>query len=102
MTEKLTSLERELRRAVQSQQYAEVQRLVLAFCESAEAYAKALPPGDAKLGEIEGMTRELLQWTRSMVKSGRESIALELRQIPRVKRYLPTPAAVPEAVRLDV
>jgi hypothetical protein len=101
MTEKLTCIERELRRAVESQQYAEVQRLVLSFCELAEAHARTLPPGDPGLGEIAGMTQELLQWTRCMVKTSRESLSLQLRQIPRVKRYIPAPAAAPALMRVD-
>ena len=100
MTERLTSIERELRRAVEIQHYGEVQRLVLSFCEAAEAHARALPPGDPRLDAIASMTGELLEWTRCMVKSARESVVMQLRQIPKVQRYLHTPA--PAGMHLDV
>ena len=102
MTEKLSTIERELRRAVECRHFAEIQRLVLSFCAAAEAHIKALPPGDPKIQEIAGMTVELLQWCRSMVQSARECLVLELRQIPKVKRYIPVPTAMPAAMRLDV
>ena len=102
MNESLSRIEKALRRAVETQRYAEVQRLVLEFCEAAEAHARALPPGDPRIGEIAGITREVLQWTRTMVQSARESLASQLRLIPKVKRYIPAPTPVPGLMRLDV
>ena len=102
MTAKLTSLERELRRAVETQQYADVQRLVLSFCQAAETYARALPPADPRIQQIADLTFELLQWCRTMVKSARECVVLQLREIPKVKRYIPPPTAMPAAMHLDV
>ena len=102
MYEPLSRIEQELRRAVEGRQYAEIQRLVLAFCEAAEAHARALPPADPRIGEIAGMTQEVLLWTRTMVQSARESVALQLRQIPKVQRYIPTLTALPATLRVDV
>jgi hypothetical protein len=102
MNQSLSLIEKELRRAVETQQYAEVQRLVLAFCEAAETHARALPPGDARIGEIASLTQEVLQWTRTMVQAGRACLVLQLRQIPQVKRYIPIPAAPQATLRLDV
>lgn len=102
MNESLSRIEKALRRAVETQQYAEVQRLVLSFCEAAEAHARALPSGDPRIGEIATLTQEVLQWTRTMVQAGRSCIVLQLRQIPRLKSYVP-PAPPPQAtMRLDV
>ena len=102
MSQKLSIIERELRRAVESRHFAEIQRLVCSFCEAAEAHIKALPPGDPRIQEIGNMTLELFQWCRTMVQSARECLVLELRQIPKVKRYIPIPAAIPAAMTLDV
>lgn len=98
----LSRLEQELRRAVETQQYAEVRRLVLAFCQAAEAQARTLPPGDARIGEIARMTQEVLHWTRTMVRSARASLVLNLRQIPNLRRYVPAPVVPPGRMRLDV
>ena len=99
----LSQIENELRRAVEVQHHAEIQRLVLAFCQAAEAHARALPLGDARIGEIASMTQEVLQWTRTMVQSARASLVLNLRQVPKLKRYVPAPAPAPlSRMRLDV
>jgi hypothetical protein len=102
MNESLSRIEKALRRAVETQQYAEVQRLVLSFCEAAETHARALPAGDARIGEIAALTHELLEWTRTMVQAGRACIVLQLRQIPQIKQYLPAVAAPQATMRLDV
>jgi hypothetical protein len=102
MNQSLSRIEKELRRAVETQQYAEVQRLVLSFCEAAEAHARALPPGDARIGEIASLTQEVLQWTKTMVQAGRACLVLQLRQIPRVQRYIPVAVAPQATLRLDV
>lgn len=98
----LSRIERQLRQAVENRRYAEVQRLVLAFCQAAEDQVRALPPGDARIGEIAGMTQEVLLWTRTMVQSSRASLVLNLRQVPKLKRYVPAPAAPLSRLRLDV
>ena|SRR5690242_8601774 len=100
--EKLNCIERELRRAVETQQYAEVQRLVLSFCQAAETYARGLPPADPRIREIGDLTLEMLQWCRTMVQCSRECLVLELRQIPKVKQYIPPPGFIPAAMHLDV
>ena len=102
MSQQLSTIERELRQAVERRHFAEIQRLVLSFCEAVEAQIKALPPGDPRIQEIGNMTFELLQWCRTMVQSARECIVLELRQIPKVKRYIPAPAAMPATLSLNV
>src|SRR5579859_4192978 len=101
MSEKLSTIERELRAAVERRQFAEIQRLVYSFCDAAEGHIKALPPGDPRIQEIGRMTMELFQWCRTMVQSARECIVLELRQLPKIKRYLPVPPATPVAMHLD-
>jgi len=101
MNESLSRIEKALRCAVEKQRYAEVQRLVLEFCAAAESHARSLPPGDPRIGEIAELTREVLQWTRTMVRSARESLAQQLRMIPKVKRYIPTPAVPRRLMHLD-
>jgi len=101
MNESLSNIERQLRHAVESQRYVEVQRLVLAFCQAAEAHARALPPGDPRIVEITEMTRQVLGWTRAMVQSGRASLVLQLRQLPKVRSYLRAPTPVPAVIRLE-
>ena len=101
MDESLSRIEEALRVAVESQRYAEVQRLVLEFCAAAEAHARSLPPGDPRIREIAALTQEVLEWTRSMVKSARESLAQQLRLIPKVRRYIPAPAAPQRLMHLD-
>lgn len=102
MNQRLSQIEKELRRAVETQQYVEVQRLVLSFCEAAEAHARALPPGDARIAEIASLTQEVLQWTRTMVQAGRACLVLQLRQIPRVQKYVPAVQAPQPNVNLNV
>ncbi|GEM_PF-3578377 len=101
MKASLSHIEKELRQAVETQQYAEIQRLVLSFCEAAEAHARALPAGDSRIGEIAALTKEVLEWTRTMVQAGRECIVLQLRQIPQVQRYIPAAASPQATMRLD-
>lgn len=98
----LPDIEKELRKAVEAQRHAEIQRLVLVFCQAAEAQARALQPGDPRIGEIAAITQEVLQWTRTMVQSARASLVLNLRQVPKLKRYVPVPAAPISRMRLDV
>lgn len=102
MNDSLSQIEKSLRRAVEAQQYAEVQRLVLSFCEAAEAHARALPPGDTRIREIAALTQEVLEWTRTMVQAGRACLVLQLRQILQVKCYMPAVAPPHATMRLDV
>ena len=101
MRESLSRAEQDLRRAVEGQRYAEVQRRILEFCRAAEMHARALPPADPSIAEIAGMTQNVLQWTRTMLKSSRASLALQLRQIPKVKRYVPVQVRTPSTMHLD-
>ncbi len=91
----LAGIESQLRRAAESRRYSEVQKLVLSFCAAVETHVRALPPGDPRIPEMAQMTAEVLEWTRVMVQTGRESLAAQLRQFPKVERYL---RAVPRKV----
>lgn len=101
MKESLGPMEQELRRAVESQRHAEVQRLVLDFCAAVEGHVRSLPPGDPRIAEIAGLTHEVLQWTRTMMQAARACLVLQLEQIPKVKRYIPVPSAVSYGMQLD-
>ena len=101
MNGRLSAIEKQLRRAVETQRYEEIQRLVLEFCEAAEASARSLPAGDPRIGEIAAMTQNVLSWTRTMVQTGRESLVLQLRQMPKVKRYLGVSAHHPAVVHVE-
>jgi len=101
MNESLSRIEKALRVAVETQQYAEVRGLVLSFCEAVEAQARALPPGDPRIGEIAILTQEVLRWTKTMVQAGRACLVLQLRQIPQVKQYIPAPSVPQATMRLD-
>jgi hypothetical protein len=92
----------ELRRAVLSESYSEVQRLTMLFCEAVETYVRTLAPGDPSIPEIGAMVQETLQWTSSMVQSGRETLALQLTLIPKVKPYLQVVNSLPATLQFDV
>ena len=102
MTERLSSIEQELRRAVESHRFTEIQRLVLSFCEAAETHIRTLPAGDPRIQEIGSMVLEVLHWCRTMVQSARECLVLQMREIRTVQRYIPAPAPMPAAMHLDV
>ncbi|HJT89787.1 MAG TPA: hypothetical protein VJ732_18080 [Bryobacteraceae bacterium] len=102
MNPSLSAIERDLRRAAETQRYDEVRRLVLSFCAAVETHVRSLPAGDPRIPEIAQMSGEVLQWTRAMVQSGRESLAAQLRQLPKVKRYLPAPATRPAVLQMDI
>jgi len=89
----LRKIEAELRTAVESRQYPEVERLVVAYCEAACTYVRSLSPGGPEIREAQQAIQEVLEWTSRMLQAGRESIALELSRLPRVKRYLQSPPA---------
>jgi len=93
MTPPLKKMEAELRAAVESRRYREVERLLVAYCESARTYVLSLAPGNAEVREAEKSIQSVLAWTGRMLQAGRESIALELSRLPRVKRYLQSPPA---------
>jgi len=97
-----SEIELELRRAVLSQSYSEVQRLAISFCESVEAHVRALAPGDPSLPEIAAMVQEVLEWSSSMVRSDREIFAFQLNMIPKVKPYLPVGRLLAATVQFDV
>ena len=101
MNERLSGIEKQLRCAVETQRYEEIQSLVLSFCEAAEASARSLPPWDPRIAEIAHMTQSVLKWTRTMVQARRESLILQLRQMPKVKRYLGESSRRPVAVHVE-
>jgi len=87
----LEHIEEELRKAVQSRRYREVERLLVVYCDAARARFQSLAPSDPGAREIQRAVEQLLEWTGRMLRAGRESIALELNRLPRVKHYLQTP-----------
>ena len=102
MLRSLSEIEADLRRAVLSQSYSELQRLIMLFCEAVEAHVRALARDDASIPEICSMAQETLQWTSSMVRLDRETLALQLKLIPRVKPYLQLVNSAPTMLRVDV
>jgi hypothetical protein len=89
----LEKLEGELRTAVESRRYREVERLVVEYCEAARTYVGSLAPEDPRVRAAQTSIQEVLEWTSRMLLAGRASIALELNRLPRVQRYLQTPPA---------
>ena len=89
----LPNTEAELRNAVATRLYGEVQRLLVSYCTAARAQIRCLPPGSQERLEAQKAVQEVLNWTNRMLRAGRESIALELRRLPRVQRYLQAPPA---------
>ena len=89
----LAKTEWELRRAVESKRYGDVERLAVDYGNLARATLSALPPGSPEMQETQIAVQQMLAWANWMLQAGRESIALELNRLPRVKRYLQTPAA---------
>ena len=102
MRQSLSKIEKELRRAVESQQFPEVQLLVVSFCEAVEAHVRALPAGDPSIPAVASMVDEVLQWTRSMLYAARESFAAQLREIPKINEYLHGRTVDTAVLRLDV
>ncbi len=102
MSESISRIERALRRAVVTQQFAEVERLVLAFCAAVEAHVRALPSGDPSIPEIAAMVGEVLQWTRSMMYAARENLSAQLKEIPKMRAYVPAPLPRVVTMQLDV
>lgn len=98
----LTKIEAQLRTAVESRQYPAVARLVVVYCEAARNYVGALAPGDPEVHETLKAVNEMLEWTRQMLQSGRESIALDLSRLPRVRRYLQTPPTAGSGWHVEV
>lgn len=92
----------ELRRAVLSESYSEVQRLTVLFCEAVEAHIRALAPGDPSIPEIGAMVQETLKWASSIVSSERDTLALQLKLIPKVKPYLQVVSFRPATLQCDV
>ena len=68
-----------------------MERLLVVYCEAARARFQSLAPSDPEAREIQKAVEQLLEWTGRMLRAGRESIALELSRLPRVKHYLQTP-----------
>ncbi|HEV3331713.1 MAG TPA: hypothetical protein VG096_12065 [Bryobacteraceae bacterium] len=90
----MTSLEKlqaELRRAVESRQYREAERLVVTYCEAVRTHVSSLLVGSPEVLQTQTTVEAVLQWTGRMLQAGRESIVLDLSRLPRVKRYLQTP-----------
>ena len=102
MPESFSEIKVELRRAVLSESYSEVQRLTMLFCEAVETHVRTLAPGDPSIPEIGAMVQETLQWASSMVRSGRETLALQLTLIPKVKPYLQIVSFPPATLQCDV
>ena len=89
----LDQIEAELRIAVESRQYRQVDRLVVAYCEAARTYVNSLTAGCAEVLEAQKAVQAVLEWTIRMLQASRESIVLDLGRLPRVKRYLQNPTA---------
>ena len=87
----MEKLEAQLRSAVESRRYREVEQLIVAYCEAARTYVRSLLPEDPKFRETQTAIQQVLEWTSQMLLAGRASIALELNRLPRVSRYLQTP-----------
>lgn len=98
----LGEIEAELRSAVESRQHRQVERLVVAYCEAARTYVSGLAPDDPGMREAQKAVQEVLEWTRRMLQTSRESIALDLSRLPRVKRYLQTPPADASSWQVEV
>jgi len=89
----LLKTEAELRSAVASRLYGDVQRLLVLYGSETRAHIRSLPAGSQELLDAQRRVQEMLDWTNRMIRAGRESIALELRRLPRVQRYLQAPPA---------
>ena len=91
MPDQLRQIETELRQAVASQRHNDVQQLITAYCQAAERHVRSMPPGDPRIPEAAVAIFDVLQWTRSMLSSTRESIASELQKLPSIQKYLQAP-----------
>ncbi len=102
MPRTFSQIEVQLRRAVLAQSYAEVQRLVRLFCEAVEAHVRALAPGDPSIPQIAEMAQEVLAWCTSAVRADRDSLASQLKLIPKVKPYLVVASGSTSGLRFEV
>ncbi|PWU03992.1 MAG: hypothetical protein C5B51_17790 [Terriglobia bacterium] len=100
MPPRVAQIEAELRLAARSQNFEDVQRLVMDFCEAVESHVRRLHSNDPSIPEIAAMVQEVLRWTTSVVRSGRENTFCELQRLPKVKGYFP--ARETSTLQLDV
>ena len=80
MSDRLIQLEKDLRSAVARRCYAEVDGATNAFCVQAAEDWQALPPGDPGTIRIFEHLMAVLEWSRLMLCTSRESTAAELRR----------------------
>ena len=97
----LQTLEDQLRSAVESRQFVEVERLVVEYANAARGHMASLTPGSTEAREAQAAIQGTLEWSQRMVQAGRESIALELNRLPRVKRYLQMPPGNGSPFRIE-
>ena len=84
----LQTIEEELRRAVESHAFDEVARLATSYCKTAEAHARALPPGHADFAGFASKVDRLLYWAWLMTSTARSQCSADLDQAATVGRYL--------------
>ncbi len=97
----LAEIEHELRRAVASLAYADVERLIKEFCGAAAAQAAALPQGDPEIGRLVRHVDEVLDWAHLMLSTARAACVAELTRISILHRYLAPGGHNPPAMRFE-
>jgi hypothetical protein len=88
ISESLFLIESGLRRAVETSSYADVERLVVEYCQTAAAEIRALPEAGLGRGEIIARVNQTLDWGRSMLYASRAAHVEGLRTIPGLRSYL--------------
>ena len=101
MSDRLMSLERNLRNAVERRRYAEVPQASAAFCQQAAEEWRAYSLGDPNARLVFDRMQAVLDWALLMLCVSRASAAAELRRVRLSSRYFVpgTPAA--GRLRLD-
>jgi len=100
--ESLARIEEDLRIAVESQRYEDVQRLAVLFCQSATGHVRELPPRGPEVKVIADRVQEVLHWTILMARTARASYAAELRRVVMLNKYLHHVGATPANMQVDV
>ncbi len=90
ISETLFRIENDFRHAVETHAYADVERLVVAFCETAAVEIRLLPKDDPNAEQIIRRVHENLDWSRAILYAARASHQDELRLVPFLQRYLET------------
>jgi hypothetical protein len=84
----LAAREKDLREAVASERYDEVEACVEAFCKAALVCMESLPPGHPEWAMLASRAAERLQWALTMLRIARSTCLEELRTAVTLEGFM--------------